>query len=185
MVRGGLVFARLRLLGLGARRCPLGGTFQRGFLGRNEGGRIDRPVTRSTTLGAGLRRLLALLVGLVLRPDRVEFHLDHAGRHPKIVALGELVEEAALQPLAGNPGIVALHPLANLLAQLGERVEPDGLGQLVIDGRRQAMAHLLHSDLEHALLAGHVGVAVILREGALDRALFAGSNADQLLGKAG
>ncbi len=185
MVQGGLVLGRLGLCGLGARRHPVRAAFERGFLRRDECGGVHRPLARSTTLGAGLRRLPALFVGLVLRPDRVEFHLHHAGRHREIIALGELVEETALQPLAGNPGVVPLQALANLLAQLGERLEPDCLRQLVIDGRRQAMAHLLYGDLEHPLLAGHVGVAVIRGKGDVHLAGFAGADAFQLIGEAG
>ena len=83
----------------------------------------------------------------------------------EIVTLGELVEQGPLQAQTGGERVVALHLLLHLLAQLGQVFEPDRLAELVVDGQRRALAHLLHIDREFRLLAGQIGGRIILGEG--------------------
>ena len=190
VLRGRLGLVRGRLRGLSARRRALRTALQRGLLGRDQRGRVDRPfgcrqARAGGLLSCGRGLFLPLLLGFVLAPDRLEFHLDHARRHREIVTLGQLVKERPLQPLPRDRIVVALHPLANLLAQLGEVFQAGRLGQLIVDLRRQAVAHFLDRNLEHALLAGQLGIARLFRKGHPDLALLAGAGADQLIGEAG
>ena len=87
---------------------------------------------------------------------------------------GELVEQHPLQLLARHPVIVALHALADFVAQFVEAFEPDRLGQRVVDRGRQTLANLLGRDLEHPLLAGHFRDR-LGRERILISRLFAGA----------
>ena len=143
------------------------------------------PKCASGTVAVVTAIVLPLLFGFVLAPDRLEFHLDHARRHREIVTLGQLVKERPLQPLPGDRIVVALHPLANLLAQLGEVFQAGRLGQLIVDLRRQAVAHFLDRDLEHPLFAGELGIPRLGGKGDPDGTLIGGAGADQLIGKAG
>src|ERR1700730_3255822 len=125
------------------------------------------------------------LLFLVLPPDAFEFELHHARRDGEIVILRQLVEQRALQAQTRCALVVALHLLPHFLAQLGKVPEPDGLTELVVDDQRQALAHLLHIDLEHRLLTGEIRDSVIFRERDADSSVLAGAGADQLLLEAG
>ena len=181
VVPGRLGLTGLRLLRLGTGRRPVGSAFERRFLRRDRRGGVNRAVAGGI---AGLplrdgfaRRLLAL----VLVPYLVEFHLDHARRHRELVFLGQLVEQRALEALARDRIVIALHALADLLAQLGEVLQPDRLGQRIVDRRRLPLAHFLDLDLEDRVLAGQIGRTVIGRERHLDGTILAGFGADDLV----
>src|SRR5581483_1740461 len=95
-----------RLLRFGRGRRAIRSALERRFLRSDEISAIDRPVARQGSLGFAI--LLLILGGarldlpphfalaLVLRPDRLEFHVDHPGWHREVVTLGELVEQRTL-----------------------------------------------------------------------------------------
>ena len=184
-MRGRLVLVLVRLLGFGGCRRSLRTALESGLLGRDQRGCVDRPLGCPGAGGLPSLNLRAtFLLALVLRPYRVEFHFDHPRGDREIVTLGEFVKEHSLDALARDRIIVALHPLADLLAQLCEGVEPDRLGERIVDRCRQALPHLLYLDLEYRVLAGQIGGAVIGRECHPDSAVLARFGAEQLVLKA-
>ena len=82
-----------------------------------------------------------------------------------------------------SDGFVLLgQALADVLAKLGERVEPGGLGGEVVVGLGQVLGlDLVDRDRELRLLAGQLRYRIVLGEGDRDRALVAGARAHQLL----
>ncbi len=128
----------------------------------------DRPVLgseRLLVLGGVLRvQLAGRLVGLDPLPDLGELALDHAFRDRKVGALGQSVEQLALQPHPAELVVFALHALGNRLAHLVEALEAELLGQLVIERRDQRAAQLLRRDLELRLFAGQLRRVIRLGE---------------------
>src|SRR5579883_2569353 len=133
---------------------------------------------------AGGRVLLRLRRRRELRPQILEFELDHARRNRKIIALGKLVEQRPLQAQAGRLIVIALQALPHLLAQLVEGFKAGRLSQRIVDRQRQLPPHLFDPHREEALLAGEVG-GVIRWKGDAHEAFFAGARAQQLLLEAG
>ena len=72
-------------------------------------------------------------------------------------------------------------PLLDHLAELGERLEAQRFGKLVVHGHRLRRLDRLHGDVELGLFAGQMGGRIGLRERHLDGRLLAGANADELL----
>src|SRR5207237_2872917 len=87
----------------------------------------------------------------------------------------------SLHTLARDRIIVALHPLADLLAQLCQVFQPHRFGERIVDRRRQTLAHFLDLDLEHRILAGQIGRTVIRRERHVDGAVLAWLCTDELV----
>ena len=183
VVRRRLVFVLVWLFGLSARGRLVRTAFQSGLLRRDQRSRVDRSF-RCSRIRVGLpghHSLPAFPLGFVLRPNRVEFHLDHARGYREIVTLREFVKKGSLHPLTRHRIVVALHALPHLLAELGKIFQPDRFRERVVDRRRQALLHLLHLDIECRVLAGEIGGAVIGREGHLDGALLARFGPGQLV----
>ena len=73
-------------------------------------------------------------------------------------------------------------PRRELGPQLVEGVELGGIcGELVVELGQSLLTHLLHDHVEPRILAGHLGLAVVVGKGELDGQLVAGRGAGQRL----
>ena len=117
---------------------------------------------------------------LDLAPDRLELPFDHAGRQLEAVRIGELVEQRALEPVARDALVLALDLAPDGRLEGVEVVEPDMLGELVVDERVVRVPEFLDGDREARLLALELVVRIVLREVDLDGLPVAGFHAEEL-----
>ena len=120
-----------------------------------------------------------------LRPDGVEFGVDHAGGHIEAEAVGQLVEQFALHLHAGCLAIFGLGPLANGVAQDVEIIQAHILGHLVVDLGLDRPLDVQHLDIEGGFLAAMLFARIVVREGYGDGALLTLLRADNLILEAG
>ena len=97
----------------------------------------------------------------------------------------ELVEKLALQPRPREHAVLALDLLAHLGLELGEVVQPHGLGQGVVDRHRRHRAQFLDLDIEARFLAGQAVADVVLGKGDFDLGALARPRSDELILEAG
>ena len=120
-------------------------------------------------------------VAVHLAPDVGELGFDELRRRLELVGCVELVEQLALDLLAGHRAELVLDLAAHDLAQALERLQAERLGGLVVDLELAGLRHFLDGDVEGGFLAGQMRRAVVFREGDGDLLLVAGLGADQLV----
>ena len=120
------------------------------------------------------------LVGQLL-PDGVELEVDHALRHPERIVFGQAIEQRPLELGPAEAPILVGEPLLERVLQLGQILEAQLLGPVVVDGQRDGRLDLVDRDREDGVLAGDLRPAVAVREGHLDLAGLAGQRAHELL----
>ena len=75
--------------------------------------------------------------------------------------------------------------VADQALQLVEALQPEGLGEILVDLRLASGLHRLDGDREGRVLAGEIGHLIVGREGDLHLALVARLGADELVFEAG
>ena len=119
--------------------------------------------------------------GLVakLRHDILIFGLDHRRRHVEIMAVRELVEQAALHVGPSQAVQFLLLLVAQQALELIEALEPETLGERVIGLGRSGHLDRGGGDGEHGRLTLQIGCRIILGKGHRDVAAFARLDPDE------
>ena len=99
-----------------------------------------------------------------LLPDLIEFVLGHPRRNVEVVALGELVEQLTLGPLAGQAIIFLTQLLTDSDLEGTQVFHPQRLGEFVIDGDFHAFVNFLNGAIEHGVLTGKIIDPIICGE---------------------
>ena len=81
--------------------------------------------------------------------------------------------------------MLARDAVLDRVAQLGERLQTERFGELVVDRHRAGRLDRLGGDDEFGVLAGEIGFLIVRRERHLQRARLAGRDADHLVLEAG
>ena len=118
---------------------------------------------------------------LQLLPDLVEFLLNHFRRQIKIMLFVEQIEQAPFGFRSGRAAKLVLDLIRNQFFQFGEVVEPEALGEFVVDFWCFGFTNFVDLDFKHGVFAGEVLGLIVFREGHIDFGLVAGLDADQLL----
>jgi hypothetical protein len=119
-----------------------------------------------------------------LRPNLLEFRLDHAFRHLEIVAFMQLVEQIPLQPSARDISVIGFYPLTQMAFQLVQTFQPHIGREGIVDHGVDIFFDVVDLDLEDGVLAGKVLRPVIFGEGNLHFDIVALLGADELFFKA-
>ena len=95
----------------------------------------------------------ALLLEVVLDrlPDVLELLIDQRRRQLELVALVERVEQLALELRAARAGVLLRDAALHGLAQLGERLQAELLGERVIDRHLARRVDRLRRHLERGI----------------------------------
>ncbi len=117
--------------------------------------------------------------------DRLVFLVRQPLGYLEGLAFLELVEQGPFQASAGGLCEFLFDLSAHHILERGQVVHPEKLGEIIVDLDRFRLANFGHLGLEDRVLAGQVGLAVILGKGHLDLYVVAGLGADQLILEAG
>ena len=118
---------------------------------------------------------------LELLPDLAEFRFDHARRHFKIVAGGELVEQLALHMGTGQAVQLLFDLPLEQFGQLVDTFETHGLGHFVVGLGDLGFLYFADDHVEGCIFALQVVDIIVVREGDLDEDFVIGFLADQLI----
>jgi hypothetical protein len=113
--------------------------------------------------------------------DVLKLGFDHRRRDREIMLFGELVEQPPLHVGARQAVQLLLDLAADQPAQLLEALQPERLGELLVDLGFAGGLHRLDGHREARRLALELGGLIIGRELDLDVPLLAGLGADQPL----